>query len=63
MKKMTVYTNSSIHVYEEIYIKHLFEITDSNQLIINKRDQVTGSEIIYACFNTWDYFILDEEQT
>lgn len=61
MKKMTVYTNSSVYVYEEVYTKHLFEMTDSKQLIITKRDSVTGRESIYACFNTWDYFILEEE--
>jgi len=58
---MTIYTNSSVYVYEEIYLKYMFEMTDENQLVITKRNDVTGSESIHACFNTWDYFILDEE--
>ena len=52
---MTVYANSSVYVFEEFYTKHLFEMTDSKQLIINNRDSVTGRESIYACF------ILEEE--
>jgi hypothetical protein len=62
MKKMTIYTNSSVHVYEDIYIKYLFEMTDKNQLIITRRDGVTGMENIHACFNSWDYFLLEEEE-
>ena len=61
MKKMTVYANSSVYVFEELYTKHRFEMTESKQLIITNKDPVTGSESIYACFNTWDYFILEEE--
>ena len=61
MKKMTVYTNASVYVYEHIYIKHLFEMTDKNQLLVTKRDEKTGEESIYSCFNNWDYFILEED--
>jgi hypothetical protein len=61
MKKMTVYANSSVYVFEEVYTKYIFEMNDSKQLIITNRDPVTGMESIYACFNTWDYFMLEEE--
>jgi len=61
MKILTVYEKNSFYRYQDVYVSHEFEITDQNNLIVYKRDDITGESNLLAHFKNWDYFTIEEE--
>jgi len=61
MKTLIVYTRDSYYKYEELYSKHIFEVKELRVLYVYTLSKITGEEVLVACFNTWDYFIIEEE--
>jgi len=57
-RTLIVYVNDSHYKYYNLFVDHLYEISDSN-LIVYSRDSSSGEEKTIACFRTWDYFIID----
>ncbi len=61
MKRISIYAKESKFVYEDLFIKHLYEIFGDDILVITKRDESTGEETQCAAFKVWDYFLIEED--
>ena len=58
-KTLIVYCNESHYKYYDLFVEHLYEVTDAGHLIIYQHDTVTGDDAECAYFKKWDYFLIE----
>ena len=60
MKTLILHHHDSYHKFEGIFSRYVFEIKE-DAFYIYLRHPDSGEESICACFNDWDYFLIEAE--
>lgn len=61
MKTLVVYYGDSFYKYENLFNDYIYELVESTLLKIYSLDPHSGQETLIACFNKWDYFLIQDD--